>query len=334
MSWIYKNRKIFVKAILGVFSFLLLAFLLKTYYFKYEIRQAADRGIEYIAKKQLPSGEIQVLYCENKKMESCKFESASVASVWALDALSSGEGKKIKSILKKGSEFIKSQQLDGGYWRYWSKNSTSKVAADYDDTAVASRFLTKQNTEFVNNKKVFEKNSDGLYYTWVEGPEYLKTLEIDPGVNSNIIRYLKDNDPTVCKYINEAIIGEKKSLFYPDRASLYYVVSGAYADGVSCLEESKSYIIEKILEKRADTGSFGNNLEDALSLVTLMNFDYENRDVLSEAVRAMLKKQNKDGSWEVHRLYTSGIIMPIMHFGSNETSTAIAVEALEKYLAY
>ncbi|KKQ51712.1 MAG: hypothetical protein US70_C0014G0015 [Parcubacteria group bacterium GW2011_GWD2_38_11] len=331
----FSVKKIFL---LGLFFVALFSapafFLFRKISFQWDVRKTIEKGLVFLQTNQLPSGEMKVLYCEEKEMNNCKFESSSVPTVFVLDAISFSKNKQAKEIFQKGHKFVLGQQNEDGLWSYWSKESSLFASPDFDDTAVASLYLEKNNILFRENKNKFEKNPDGLYYTWTsETDDLMKKVEIDPGVNANILAYLKNNDEKVCSFVNSAVKRDNKKLFYyPNKQAFYYIISKAYSSGALCLLESKDDIIKKTISLQKTDGSFGNNLETALSLSTLLNYSFEKRDIIEKGIGSLMKTQNKDGSWNAQAMYVSGIIKPVMYFGSNELSTAISVEAIEKYL--
>ncbi|MEI7890543.1 MAG: hypothetical protein WCI36_01105 [bacterium] len=266
-------------------------------------------------------------------MENCKFESATVPTILALDALSYSQKQDSIDIIEKGARFVLSQQGENGIWSYWAMGSKFFVNPDFDDTAVASRFFEENKIKFKQNKEKFEKNPNGLYYTWLSGDELIKKTEIDPAVNANILAYLKSDDKKVCDFINDVVKNERRRLFYyPDKQAFYYIISKAYANGVTCLSESRDDMINKTIAFKKEDGSFGSNLQTAFSLATLLNYSFEKRDIVESGVRSLLKAQRKDGSWQIQTFYVTGIIDPILYFGSDELSTSISIEVLERFL--
>jgi len=81
-----------------------------------------------------------------------------------------------------------------------------------------------------------------------------------------------------------------------------------------------------VLQKK--NGSFGNELDTALALNTLMNLDYYGIEV-GKGINTLLQKQLSNGSWKRQVFY---IDPKPNYFGSEELTTALAIEAMQKYL--
>jgi hypothetical protein len=129
-------------------------------------------------------------------------------------------------------------------------------------------------------------------------------------------------------YVNDAIeAGEPCSLYYPSRLALFYVVSRAFENGISCFERSREKIVSDTLGLQKASGSFGSDLETALALNTLLNFGYVGGEVDS-GIGYLLKEQSGDGSWGMDCFYTD---FGPTYYGSRELTTALVVEAMRKY---
>ena len=153
--------------------------------------------------------------------------------------------------------------------------------------------------------------------------------DIDYVVNTNVLLYLGQNDPTVCSYINNAIkVNNTSSLYYPDKLTLFYMVSRAFENNITNFEDSKDIIIQASLDRQKENGSFGNDLQTAFILNTLLNFNYRGQEV-ELGVRYLLQNQSTNGSWNRAAFFKGGTKT---YWGSKELTTALVVEALNKYL--
>ena len=90
------------------------------------------------------------------------------------------------------------------------------------------------------------------------------------------------------------------------------------------MEKIKNYL----LNKRNVVSEWGNNLENAMATVSLINCGYKGVEV-EKAIDNLLKAQRPDGGWP-NSAFFAGV--PELFYGSRELTTAIAVEALWKYL--
>jgi hypothetical protein len=153
---------------------------------------------------------------------------------------------------------------------------------------------------------------------------------VDYVVNTNVLLYLGDNYPKVSEYINNSIKNnEPKSVYYPDDLSFYYMVSRAVENNISSLGKNKKLIIKNVLARRNKNGSFGNPLQTALATVTLINFSYKGTEI-KNAIKHIIKTQNQNGSWSREIFYTDANF-EVGYFGSEELTTGLCLEALQKY---
>ena len=107
---------------------------------------------------------------------------------------------------------------------------------------------------------------------------------------------------------------------------LYYAVSRAYARGASSLGGAKEAIIEKVLLRSNDDGSFGDELSTACAVCSLVDFEYKGITRLRDAARYLEERQSADGSWRRIAMFCQ----PGRYYGSEELTTALCLEALTK----
>ena len=107
------------------------------------------------------------------------------------------------------------------------------------------------------------------------------------------------------------------------------MVSRAFKNKVSCFKESKKAIIKYIFSLQKKNGSFGNDLDTALSLDILLNFNYSGKEV-DLGIDYLLKRQEKNGAWRKAVLFLGPF--PYRYYGSEELTTALSIEALKNYL--
>ena len=90
------------------------------------------------------------------------------------------------------------------------------------------------------------------------------------------------------------------------------MVSQAYFNGVEGLSQSADAIIHKITSGQKNNGSFGDELNTALAVSTLLNFNYNELSVLIKSVDFLLDTQSNDGSWKRIAFY-AGPRYPLPH---------------------
>jgi hypothetical protein len=310
-----------------------------------EINNSINKAIDFLYENQLDYGEFKSLICGDKFMLTCFFDSSPFVTTFVLYSLKDVKNKKIGIMANKAIDFLLSEQEPGGIWRYWSsKNKRHHILPpDADDTACVSATLLLFNKTFEDNIPIFTKfsNNAGVVYTWFsENINWSRTnrLELGCEVNADVLFYfglrgIKDTE--ICDFINNQILKENYNCcFYcEDRDNiknyvpLFYVASRAYKHNNACLNKSKNHIIKKILMLQERDGSFGNDLDTAFALNTLLNFNYSGEEI-DLGIGYLLQKQLKEGAWKRNVFYVG----PGLYFGSEELTTAIAIEALNKYL--
>ena len=291
-----------------------------------DISHSLNKGIGFIEKTQLKTGEFPIEQCKNYSMQECKKISSVFSTALISSSLNSLNKIKAERINKRAVSFLITEQ-DNGLWSYYSKRSKERLPPDMDDTAVASMALEAMNVDSSQNKKILEENTDseGLFLTWFDAEKN----NVDCVVNANVISYLKREYQAPCNYINNAITEGKErecSVYYPNKVALYYSASNAYKRGVSCFEPAKYVIIKQILEEWEEKEDY-NSLELALSISTLINLGYEGSEI-NEMVGILISKQDERGSWEKEVFFTDRIPR---YYGSCSLTTSFALEAISKY---
>ena len=251
------------------------------------------------------------------------------------------------------------------YTRYHALRSL--CPSDVDDTCYAAALLSARNINFPREATVSlildNRNSHGLFYTWFtlrfrwnKNRDYwrlvrselkhpLRTIifwlknecgryDVDGVVNANALYFFGDSEITapVIQFLLQIIADKKEDncdKWYRNPVSVYYFISRNYRIGINKLKPCRQPIVERILAKAGKDGRLGNTvLDTALSLCTLLNFNYEGQAV-DEAVWFLLNNQRKSGEWERWRLY-GGPSMTV-GWGSEELTTGFCLEALALY---
>jgi len=227
--------------------------------------------------------------------------------------------------------FLKEEMRGPGLFQYYTSKNIKNIGFDLDDTACASVVLQRSHpvVDDGHNVEYFLENRDeaGRFYTWVGGAAVEN--DVDSIVNANVVLYLGDRDETsgACRYMIDTIEGDCESAsyrYYLDDMTLYYAVARAYAHGAPSLRRARESIIEKILRRSNDDGSFGDELVTACAVCSLANFEYDGVMRLREATRYLEGRQRADGSWRRLAMFCQ----PGMYYGSEELTTALCLAAL------
>lgn len=301
------------------------------------INRSLEKAIAFLYESQLDYGEFRTYRCRSEQyeeMSECAFDSSPFATALILYSVRNlNDNAQVADITRKGLEFLSGEKMPGGIWRYYSSRNTQDIVPDLDDTAAASLALKMNGMKLKDNTRAFldNRNPEGLFYTWIKEDDREGEYGIvDCIVNVNVLLYLGDQYPEVCDFINRAVKNnENCSQFYPNRLARNYMLSRAIRSNVSCLDSSKEIIIGQTLSSRMHDGSFGNELETALAVDTLINLGYSGEEVRGGVIR-LLKTQGEDGSWPRGALFIAGPF-DSFSYGSEELTTGFAIEALKAY---
>jgi hypothetical protein len=292
------------------------------------INESINKAIDFLYLNQLETGEFNTFACKDLGMKSCFFDSSPFITPFVLYSVKDVKNAKVAGITDKGLEFLLSEQESGGVWRYWTKRNGKSADIDIDDVSMISYILKKNDKSFEDNKNLIlsNKNQEKIFLTWVR--QNGEKNDVDCVVNANVLLYLGEKDQQVCSYINRAVESDQPcSVYYPKRLILFYAVSRDLKENLACLEESKEKIVASTLSLSKTDGSFGDDLDTALALNTLLNCGYSGSAV-DRGIDYLLEKQSVEGSWSNAPFFLG---YPT-YYGSQEFTTGIAIEALEKYM--
>ncbi len=296
--------------------------------FNQELNNSINLGIDFLYNAQLKDGEFSTYSCSEKEMINCYYDSSLFVTTFVLYSINEINNPKTKEIKEKALNFLLNEQIDG-VWNYFTKKSNYKLPFDLDDTSCSSFILKQNNVIFKENIPLIKnnKNNESLYYTWIDPIRFEN--DIDCAVNVNVLLYLQENDPNICSYINNAINNnENCSIYYPDKFALYYLISRAYKNNITCLNQTKEKIIFEILLKYKQNKTFESSLQTAFIINTLLNFEYSDKKILEFLISNLIQNQNKNGSWNKSSFYTS---LSKRDYGSEELTTSISIEALNNF---
>lgn len=237
----------------------------------------------------------------------------------------------VTTMTNKALSFLAEELRGPGLFQYYTSKNTNSIGYDLDDTACASVALQHSHplADAGRNIECFleNRNEAELFYTWVGGAAVEN--DVDSVVNANVVFYLGDRAETrsACRYLIDTIKSSREGdsyLHYLDEMTLYYAVSRAYAHGASSLGGARAAIIEKVLQRSNDDGSFGDELATACAICSLANFEYDGITRLRDAARYLEEQQSAIGSWRRVAMF----FQPGRYYGSEELTTALCLEAL------
>jgi hypothetical protein len=292
---------------------------------------SVQRGLQFLHDNQLPYGEFRTYASPSTDMRATLFDSSVFVTTFVLYSIAGIHCPCKTTMTNKGISFLTGELRDRGLFQYYSSKNIRSIGFDLDDTACASVALQRNHPLVIggHNVQYFleNRNEGGLFYTWVDDAPVEK--DVDSVVNANVVFYLGDRDETkdACRYLIDTIESNREGdsyNYYLDDMTLYYAVSRAYAHGTSLIGGAREAIIEKVLQRTEDDGSFGDELTTACAVCSLANFEYDGATRLRNAARYLEGRQRADGSWRRVAMYRQ----PGMYYGSEELTTALCLEAL------
>jgi hypothetical protein len=324
------------------------------------LARAITRGITFLHQNQLPWGEFKTYASSDQTMAAdCRFDSSPFVTSLVLYAMGFLQHPKVREMTARGLDFLLSEMEGPGLWRYWSSRNPQResLQPDLDVICCVSHILKQNGRAFPSNTAIVLASTDDKrrFYTYVAprpstppglrremgrlvSPESLLKLlaagilhEVDCVVNANVLLYLGENEHTqaAVDYLVDVVQRNKEadcSNYYRDPLAFYYMLSRACFSGVTSLCKTREAVLERVIAEQDDHGAFDTALAAALAACSLLNFNHLSFP-LPEAIAYIQRAQRKDGSWRKSPLYLG----PAPYYGSEELTTAICVEALERY---
>jgi hypothetical protein len=289
------------------------------------------RGLRFLHDHQIPYGEFRTYASPSIDMRVTSFDSSVFVTTFVLYSIARIDCPRRTTMTKKAISFLTEEMRGPGLFQYYTSKNANSIGFDLDDTACASVALQQSHPLVAGGRNVEyfleNRNEAGLFYTWVgdTAPEN----DIDSVVNANVVFYLGDRDETrsACRYLIDTIESDRESdsyYYYLNDMTLYYAVSRAYAHGASSLAGAKKAIMEKVLQRGKDDGSFGDVMATACAVCSLVNFGYKDLRRLRNAARYLEDQQSANGSWRRVAMFCQ----PGRYYGSEELTTSLCLEAL------
>jgi hypothetical protein len=306
-----------------------------------DVNAAIENGLRYLESVQSEYGEFPTTFTpnisEDKRALYSAYDSNLFTTAMIADALHSIKSPRVDRMENKVVTYLKSQlNNDKGLWSYFTTHNPKPLYPntiyDMDDTVFASMVLKHNSASYPDNRTIIKANKDqeGLYKTWLRPDS-----DIDCGVNANVLSYLQENDSKVCDYLNEQVIQGKTCAWYYTRMDSYYLISRAYASGVSCLKPSVSYLTSYTLSTINREGSVENSpYKTAVALNILLAVNYQGPEI-QRAKEYLLKTQSPHtGAWPAEDFWLwpvgdeNGNPKIIGRSGSSAITTAFVIKAL------
>lgn len=331
------------------------------------LERALEAALAFLASRQLPGGEFPVLawdpYIPGGQMtDPSVFPTAVIA--WSLSFCPEAE-----PLCVRARHFLEGEMDRHGLWRHWSRANPRhrELPPDLDDTSCAASFLAKRGSKPLPNRSILLANRDrsGLFHTWIvprpqwRGARHLRVTlpqlkhlptlwlffrntaaapgDVDAVVNANCLHYLGDFEGrrAVVDHLLAVLADGRESVcdkWYDNPFVVRYFLSRALAGAG---DEALEILRGRMASQRPSSG-----LETALAICAWFNCGLEPPEGLMDS---LLSAQLGSGAWPLAAFYTGGRArLPdgtfgetrpdMTRWGSEELSTAVAVEALGRAL--
>jgi hypothetical protein len=308
------------------------------------LTKAIQKGIDYLAQTQRPSGEFATYTSPRLDMADAEEYPKSVyITTFVIHALSClPPSPLIKQIQRRAGDFLLREQEDNGAWHYDGRRDEWKIPLDLDDTccATAALFILGQRPALSLYTHLWQNEvaPGGPYYTWIgvdHTEDSILAQDVDILVNANILfcgGLLNLSLPGTIDYVQQVISNEgyqAQSIYCIAPHFPIYVISRAYGDGnVEALAPTmpimQDYVLTRLVRPRNEPVTF--NL--ACLAVALLNLQ-AGLSLIEPYLVALLVGQKSDGHWPAWAAYLS---YKHHYDGAPALTTALALEALSKYL--
>jgi len=303
---------------------------------------AVRRGIGFLERSQLPSGELRVF--ASGRPDPSVFPTALIAHSLSF-------APEAAAVRDRALDFLAAEMSPRGLWKHWPREHPqhSTLPHDLDDTSCASAALTHAGRTIPDNRALLfaNRNRRGLFRTWVFTRAQwrhplvtwtffrdtsAKPFDVDAAVNANVLFYLgatPRTQPVVDHLLTVLRENRETSCdkWYDNPFVIWYFFSRALHRAAP----EAGAIIEKKLRDAAPASA----LEHALAACSLL---YWNR---TPATDALLALQLESGAWPRAPLYHGGrarrrdgsFAAPhpdTPYWGSEELTTAFCIEALAR----
>lgn len=306
---------------------------------------ALERGLAFLAHRQLPSGGFSLRYgLDVASEETVADDHALFGTALIAQSLSVCGHAAAQPMLDRAVARLHALMEPGGVWRHWAPEERRHhvVAVDVDDTACISVLLRDRGLPFPDNRELLLANRDrrGRFFTWMVarwppprnarlasiavkrwrhprlGRELWETTPADPPdidavVNANVLHYLGDGPhapPVVDWLVGVFRRGEDHACdkWYRGSCTFAWAVARAARAGVAGLEVIREEMCERLVAAQAADGRIGDGpLDTALAVCALSDWDCRDREAAA-ACAYLESVQGQGGSWPPAAMYFAG----------------------------
>lgn len=301
---------------------------------------AVDRALRFLSARQSSNGEFRCYASTDPTLRSSlEVDPCVFATALVCDSLSPLRASRRAATMRaRGLSFLLSEQDPSGLWRYAKEKSM--LPFDVDDSAVCARVLGRSlppaQHEQIIGALLANRTREGLFKTWM-WPAGAPN-DVDHVVNANVLWYLGERPETqpVIAFLNEIVAAERErdhAWYYVGEIALYHAIARAYRAGTRSLAPARERIARRLTSRQSESGSFGTALATALGVLTLLHLEVDDGRAARSLVGHLLAQQGEEGGFS-RAAYFMGPFAPAprsVWFGSEELTTALALEALVRY---
>lgn len=306
--------------------------------------QALQRGMDFLTHAQLPSGEFAVLEGNTPDLTDGKLDSTPFISSFVVHALDFVQDARIPALKRAALRFIlENREAHSWTWRYWSKSNWKYgrlLRPDIDDTAVNLIALVQNGIMQGRTADYLPpQNPNGSFPTWLGTPldGWPPFQTVDGVVNANVAYHLRlagvPNERLERYLVNllheEDVQGTLRH--YQQRESFDYAFTRAFPANrphAHATPELFARIRNDIHARFAHGRMFQKSpFETALAACALLQSGSP-REKVTPFISRLLAQQSPHGEWAPASFYVG--LSP--YYGSRELTTALACEAIGKYL--
>lgn len=300
------------------------------------MEEAIQRAVRFVCRERLTPGLFSTLASSATDLGQARDVESPYLTTYIIHALTQVAPSAAEPAIAAAARGLWQHREPGGMWRFFGR-SAENPPLDFDDSCCALVALHQAGLPTDNKLLHFlgkAQFASGGYGTWLL-PRLNSEAELDVVVNANILLYLASTgQPTaaLARFLVEMVIQRgfrRLSSFALSEAPSFYALARAYRHGpapeLAPLLPALADAVRK--HQRAD-GSFGDELETALSLTALLDVGQlgSRLDATADWLRV---RQRSDGSWPARVFFCD---FAPTYYGSAELTTALCAEALHKQM--
>lgn len=327
---------------------------------------AIHRGVEFLRRRQLPSGEFQTLVGPDPDfMTDSQPDPILFTTVHVAISLLEVRHDDAAAMVSRAADFLRSEMLPGGLWRFWTASHPGSpgIPPDTDDTACIAHLLKQLGIPFPDNRASLlgNRSPQGTFYTWIlprtrhlfypgawhlfrrsakarkavaiffqSGQEPPDPSGVEAVVNANALLYLGDGPHTERVSAWLADVVRQGLAATTDR---YYQSECALFHALArCHEQGNASLrdLSAVMVRRIESFSPAElpALECALAACALSILAPAS-PLLARFVESLLSTQQPDGCWGPRVFYYGGY-KRYRAWGSAELTTGFCLEALAR----